>query len=99
MGTRAPVELPAGTPSLTKAGLPRVVYVGAEYCPYCAAERWPVVIALSRFGSFSNLGLAHSSSTDAFPNTSTFTFHGATYHSQYLGFDGIETETSQRAPL
>ena len=28
------------------AGKPEIVFVGAEYCPYCAAERWPIVMAL-----------------------------------------------------
>jgi hypothetical protein len=32
-----------------------MLYIGAEYCPYCAAERWPLVMALSKFGTFSNL--------------------------------------------
>ena len=42
-------------------GKPEVLYVGAEYCPFCAAERWPLMIALSRFGTFSGVGLTHSS--------------------------------------
>ena len=40
---------------LTADGKPLVLYVGAEYCPYCAAERCAMVQALSRFGTFSNL--------------------------------------------
>src|SRR5712692_8559609 len=51
---------PAGT-LLTGNGKPEVVYVGAEYCPFCAAERWALSVALSRFGSFSGLHLIHSS--------------------------------------
>ncbi len=45
-------------------------------------ERWPLVTALSRFGTFTNLGATHSSSVDVFPNTPTFSFHGATLHEQ-----------------
>ena len=41
--------------ALTFDGKPGIFYYGAEYCPYCAAERWPVVVALSRFGTWSNL--------------------------------------------
>jgi hypothetical protein len=78
-------------PALTEAGKPKVLYVGAEYCPYCAAERWPVVVALSRFGTFTNLGVTKSASNDVYPNTPTLSFHGATYHSQYLSFTGVET--------
>ncbi|HSR26568.1 MAG TPA: DUF929 family protein, partial [Candidatus Eisenbacteria bacterium] len=42
-------------------GRPEVLYVGAEYCPYCAAERWPLIVALSRFGTFSGVRAAASS--------------------------------------
>jgi hypothetical protein len=87
---------PITAPALTADGKPQILYVGAEYCPYCATERWPMVIALSRFGSFSNLGVTHSSSTDVFPNTPTFSFHGATYRSQWITFTGVETESNQR---
>jgi hypothetical protein len=34
-----------------------VFFYGAEFAPYAGAERWPVVVALSRFGSFEQLGL------------------------------------------
>jgi hypothetical protein len=81
--------------ALTEAGKPRVLYIGAEYCPYCAAERWPVTAALARFGTFSNLGQTASSATDIFPNTPTLSFHGATYSSKYLSFTGVETTSNQ----
>jgi hypothetical protein len=83
-------------PALTQNGKPEILYVGAEYCPYCATERWPMVIALSRFGTFTGLKTTHSSATDVFPNTSTFSFHGATYRSQWIAFSGVELETNQR---
>ncbi|GAA2805550.1 DUF929 family protein [Kribbella solani] len=84
-----------GTP-LTADGKPKVLYIGAEFCPYCAAERWPVTVALSRFGKFTNLGTTHSSGSDVFPNTATLSFHGASYTSQYLAFTGVETTTNQQ---
>ena len=31
---------------------PAMLYYGAEYCPYCAAERWAMAAALSRFGTW-----------------------------------------------
>jgi hypothetical protein len=71
---------------------PSILYVGAEYCPYCAAERWPMVMALSQFGKFSNLGATTSSSSDANPNTPTFSFHGASYTSPYINFTGVEQQ-------
>jgi hypothetical protein len=83
-------------PALTVGGKPHIVYVGAEYCPYCATERWPMVVALSRFGTFSGLKTTHSSSTDTFPDTQTFSFHGATYTSKWISFTGIETQTNER---
>ncbi len=84
-GTLAPVD-----------GKPRVLYVGAEYCPFCAAERWAMVVALSRFGTFSNLGqTASAPAPEAYPNTSTLSFHGATFTSTTVSFTGVETQTNQ----
>jgi hypothetical protein len=77
-------------------GKPQVFYVGGEYCPFCAAQRWGVINALSRFGTFSGLQPI-TSSEDSVP---TFTFHGATYTSQYIDFVGRETSgQSQTTPL
>ena len=44
--------------------LPVVFFYGAEFAPYAAAERWPLILALSRFGTFHRLGLMQSSSDD-----------------------------------
>ncbi len=86
---------PLKAPALTADGKPRVLYVGAEYCPYCAAERWAVVAALSRFGTFSGLGQTHSATADVFPDTATLSFHGATYQSRYLSFTGKELQSNK----
>jgi len=83
-----------GAPALTDGGKPQIFYAGAEYCPYCATERWPMTIALLRFGTFTGLGTTHSSTTDVFPNTQTFSFHGATYTSQYISFTGLEMQSN-----
>ncbi len=90
-----PNALPASTPAYTVDGMPAILYVGAEYCPYCAAERWALVVALSRFGSFSGLGLSSSGAEDIYPNTSTLTFHGSSFHSDVLTFAGVETATNE----
>ena len=82
-----------GTP-LTANGKPEMLYIGAEYCPYCAAERWAMIVALSRFGTFSGLSTVHSSSTDVYPNTPTFTFYKSSYTSPYLTFTPVETTTN-----
>ena len=89
----------SGTPLTGPNGHPEVFYLGAEYCPYCAAERWPMIIALSRFGTFSGLKTTSSSSSDVYPNTPTFTFHGSTYTSQYVDFVAVETTDRDRNPL
>jgi len=75
-------------PALTADGKPRVLYVGAEYCPYCAAERWAVVVAMARFGSSSGLGQTASAAQDVFPSTPTLSFHGSSYTSQTVAFTG-----------
>lgn len=82
-------------PALTAEGKPRVLYVGAEFCPYCAAERWSIAVALSRFGSFTGLGQTSSSPTDKFPNTATLSFHGSKFASSTISFSGIEQTTNQ----
>lgn len=91
--TAAPKKVSA--PALTQGGNPRIVYIGAEYCPYCATERWAMVAALARFGTFSGLKSTHSSSVDVFPSTQTLSFHGSTYTSPYLVFTPVETNTNQ----
>ncbi len=69
---------------------------GAEYCPYCASERWPLVVALSRFGTWSNLAQTVSGpAPELYPATPTFSFFGATYSSPYLAFQSVETATNQ----
>lgn len=89
-----PFKAAQGNPPVNKTadGKPIFLYVGADYCPYCAAERWSLVMALSRFGTFKDLKLMQSSSTDVYPNTSTFTFQDASYTSQYIDFQGVETQ-------
>jgi hypothetical protein len=69
---------------------PAMLYYGAEYCPYCAAERWAMTAALSRFGTWSNLKITASSHTDVDPETHTFSYYGATFTSPYIAFAGIE---------
>jgi hypothetical protein len=77
-------------------GKPEVLYLGAEYCPFCAAQRWALIQALSRFGTFSGLSTTRSAADDVHPNTPSFTFHGATYASDYLTFTARELYTNER---
>ncbi|MCL5427963.1 MAG: DUF929 domain-containing protein [Candidatus Marsarchaeota archaeon] len=84
-----------GSHPLSAGGKPELLFIGADYCPYCAAERWAIVIALMRFGNFSNLHLMTSSANDYSPSTPTFTFYNSTYTSPYIAFVGVETYTNQ----
>jgi thiol-disulfide isomerase/thioredoxin len=94
----APLET-ISSPPLTMNGKPEVLYMGAEYCPYCAAERWAMVAALSRFGTFTNLHFIHSTSTDVYAATPTLTFYQSSYTSKYLTFHPVELETVSEKPL
>ena len=90
---------PAGAP-LTANGKPEMLYMGAEYCPYCAAARWAMIVALSRFGTFSGLQTIHSAAANGAgqaepdPNTPTWTFANAKYTSKYLTFTPVELQTN-----
>jgi hypothetical protein len=94
LGTASPMPAKLPGPTLTKGGKPHLVYIGAEYCPYCATERWAVVAALARFGRFRGLETSHSSPLDQYPSTQTLSFHGSTYTSRYIEFEGIEQYTN-----
>jgi thiol-disulfide isomerase/thioredoxin len=73
-------------------GKPEVLYIGAEWCPFCAAERWSMIVALSKFGNFTGLRYMESTSSDTPANINTFTFYNTTYSSQYISFVGVEHE-------
>jgi hypothetical protein len=100
---QSPVEgpnnlvLPALGSPLTSNGEPEVFYFGAEGCPYCAVDRWSMVLALSQFGQFSSVPLTVSSTIDNFPGTNTFSFYGAQYSSPYVTFVPVEGYTNQPA--
>ena len=86
--------------ALTSGGKPEMLYIGAESCPYCAAERWGMIVALSRFGTFKGLATIRSAerngagTAEPFPLTATFTFVNATYTSKYLTFTSVEELTN-----
>ena len=86
--------------TLMENGKPEMYYMGAEYCPYCAAERWAMIVALSRFGTFTGLSTVHSAvangagTAEPDPNTPTWTFAHATYSSPYLTFTPDEIQTN-----
>ena len=95
----SPITAITGTP-LSSQGKPEMLYIGAEYCPYCAAMRWSMAIALSRFGELSTpLRGIHSSGSDVFPNTATLTFYKTGYTSKYLTFVPVENLSVNKSLL
>lgn len=99
-GVKNPLQPVRGVAPLTGAGgRAQVLYIGAEFCPFCAAERWSLVIALARFGTLSGVGLTTSSSSDVFPDTPTFTFLKAGYASDLLDLAAVEETDRDRHPL
>ena len=95
---QAPAKLNGGT-ALTQDGKPKVLYVGAEYCPFCAMERWALIGALAKFGTFNGLKPTTSASDDVHPDTPTWTFAGSTYTSDVLAFEAVETADREKQPL
>jgi Domain of unknown function (DUF929) len=99
VGSPSSVVLPTKTGTSTTStgtgGKPLITYIGAEYCPFCAAERWSLAVALSRFGTFQNLSGTHSSVSDEFPDTQTLSFYGSSYASSYVDFQAVEEATNQ----
>jgi len=100
-----PLKLPGTTPLAASDGKPRIIYLGAEFCPFCAAERWGMLNGLSRFGTFKNVKITRSAVTtpsgqgETAPNTPTLSFHGATYTSPYIQFEPVEQQDNSYKPL
>ena len=94
-----PLSKLSGQPPLTSGGKPEMLYIGAEFCPLCAATRWSMAVALSRFGTLSPLHGIYSTSNDIDPHTATLTFYKSSYSSNYLVFTPVENETVNRTLL
>jgi hypothetical protein len=103
-GTTSQLPQKISGTALTANGKPELLYIGAEYCPFCAAERWAMIVALSRFGTFNGLAATHSAAKNGagnpepYPNTPTFTFADSTFTSDYLTFTPVETNTNVPDP-
>ena len=91
---------PASGQPLLDGGKPLIFFMGAEWCPFCASERWALVEATSRFGKWSGLReLQSRSGQDFFPSLSTYDLAGATYTSEYLRLRHKEVATVDGEPL
>jgi hypothetical protein len=92
-GIETQIQPVSGQP-LSQTGKPQLLFIGAEYCPFCAAERWAMYIALSKFGTFQpDPGRIHSATLDG--NVPTLTFYGTTYTSPYFTFKPVEVFTNK----
>jgi thiol-disulfide isomerase/thioredoxin len=90
------ITLVHGQPRLSDNGKPLIVYVGSNWCPYCAATRWPLAIALFRFGTFNGLDMTQSSLSDDPSAINSLSFYGSTYTSRYVAF--LPTEQCSDMP-
>ena len=79
-------------PQAATTGKPLMLYMGADFCPYCAAVRWPLVITLMRFGQLDGLRYMRSSKSDVYANTITFDLHAVHYQSPYIKLQAVELE-------
>lgn len=90
-----PFSIHHGQPLLTGPNdHPQILYVGGEFCPYCAAERWAMINALSRFGTFTNLSQVRSAEY----NIPTFSFYQSSYSSSYINFVPVEVKGNEPDP-
>jgi thiol-disulfide isomerase/thioredoxin len=88
------------TEPLLDGGKPLVFFMGAEWCPFCASERWGLVEATSRFGKWSGLReLTSREGQDYFPALATYDLSQATYTSDYISIRHIEVATVEGDPL
>lgn len=86
-GVSNPWRSISGQPALNGSnGHPAFFYVGGEFCEFCATERWAILTALSRFGSFSHLSQLRSYDDQL----ATFSFYRSAYSSPYLDFAPVE---------
>jgi hypothetical protein len=77
-----------------------VFFMGAGFCPFCAAERWAIVNALSNFGRWEGLVETASAGHDEkYLNIPTVSFARAKYESEYVEFVGRETADRNFEPL
>lgn len=88
---------PGGGTPLTQGGKPEVLYVDAGYCPYCAAQNWALIVALSHFGTFSGLSTVRTHRYDGIAPIDGWMFYGSSFSSKYLAFIGVETSSDTLA--
>ena len=90
----------ASKDTMRRAGKVFVFFMGAEFCPYCAAERWAIVRSLQKFGQWDGLKQTISAARDEpFLNLPTYDFTKATYTSSHIEFVAREIKDREFKPL
>ena len=87
-------------PAVTPGQPVPVFFLSALYCPFCGAERWALVDALGRFGTWSNLNPSQSTAgVDGIAAVPTYDFVHAHYTSRYVAFTPRDVADAQGNPL
>lgn len=87
-------------PFKRSSGKSLVYFMGAGFCPFCAAERWAIVMALERFGKWEGIVEDKSAGQDEkYLNVPTFNLARARYSSEHIEFAGKETADRNFEPL
>jgi Domain of unknown function (DUF929). len=79
---------------LSEYGKIVILFIGAEACPFCAAESWSIVSALSQYGTWNGLSPIISNATDSIPKVPGYTFANATLESSQVSFVEVELTTT-----
>jgi hypothetical protein len=77
-----------GGQALSVSGKPILVSATGEFCSPCALQRWSIVLALMRFGNFTNLEYMTTSAVEG--DYTTFAFAASSYRSNYVVFQPYE---------
>ena len=85
-----PPVVVGGQPPLAAGHRTQVLFVGAEYNAFSVAERWALIVALSRFGTFGAVSDMQSATASVFPAVQTFSFVGYRYTSPYVVLTAVE---------
>ena len=86
--------------AIRRSGKLPIFFMGAEFCPYCAAERWAIVRSLQKFGQWEGLKQTISAARNQpFLNLPTYDFTEATYTSPHIEFVAREIKDREFKPL
>ena len=92
----AAVKNVTGQPFSTN-GEPILVSATGEFCSPCGLLRWSLVLALMRFGNFTNLEYMTASVAEG--DYATFAFAASSYHSSYVIYQPYEVYDRAQSPL